>query len=71
MHDPSTTAASANASARPKMHRHGYVDDATADVNGHGRCRICALPESNRAHRLPLRTDEQKTTEARRVGETE
>jgi hypothetical protein len=52
-----------------KPPRHVYRDDGTRDVWGHGRCQECGTPRSNERHEVPERSDEERETEARRVGE--
>jgi hypothetical protein len=32
-------------------------------------CAVCGLPQANRVHKLPARSDEERQAEARRVGE--
>lgn len=55
--------------AAPRHQPHLYLDDATVDHRGNGRCVTCGLPQSNRLHELPERSDEQREHEARRMGE--
>lgn len=48
---------------------HPYIGDGTADHNGNDRCKTCLLPKTNRSHRLPERTAEQRALEERRTGD--
>lgn len=51
---------------RATVHQiHVYADDSTKDHRGRGRCGLCGLPESNRLHRVPERSEEQRRHEKR------
>jgi len=50
---------------------HLYADDGVADHRGLGRCRHCGLPASNRSHRLPQRSAEERAVQARMIGESD
>jgi hypothetical protein len=52
-----------------KPPRHVYLDDSTKDHRGEGRCRECGTPRSNERHELPERSEEERQTEMRRMGE--
>ena len=50
---------------------HPFSDDGQPDHRGQGRCTECGLPATNRAHRLPARSEDERAVEARRLGEDE
>lgn len=54
------------------MNKHPFVEDRdlAADINGRRVCR-CGLLETNQAHDLPARSDEERRVEARLMGEEE
>jgi hypothetical protein len=49
--------------------RHPFVDSGERDDQDRQRCDRCYLPDENAIHTLPERTDEQRDTENRMVGE--
>lgn len=55
------------------MITHLYVADRTVKPDHRGRypCLRCPLPRENKAHVVADRTDEEKSEEARRMGESE
>lgn len=49
--------------------RHPFVEDTDDPDPLWDRCLRCSLPRQNEIHDLPERTDEERATTARMVGE--